>query len=179
MKIRLFKNWWLMTLKGLLAFGYGLILILSRYNIPRTSFVLTFGVLLIASGIMIMTGAFLHKQNNPRWGWWIVEGIIDILIGVLFIWIPNQARAFFLYFLALWAFAIGVIQIITSLRMTNYLDRWWVMLLTGVLSILFAILFFLNPLYTLLDVNVTVGLSCAIFGLILIFNSRTLRNIYL
>ena len=108
-----------------------------------------------------------------------MEGIIDIIIGLLFIWIPDQARAFFLYFLALWAFAIGVIQIITSIRMITYLERWWVMLLTGVLSILFAVLFFLNPLYTLLDVNVTVGLSCTNFGLILMFNSRTLRNIYL
>lgn len=179
MKIRLFKNWWLMTLKGLLAFGYGLIIFLIANSIIKKDLVLTFGILVIASGMMIITGAFLHKKINPRWKWWLVEGAIDIIIGILFIKIPDQARAFFLGFLALWAAAIGIIQIITSVRMITYLDRWWTLLITGILSIIFAILFFLNPLYTLVDKNITVGLSCMIFGLILISNSRLLRNIYL
>ena len=53
------------------------------------------------------------------------------------------------------------------------------MMITGILSILFAILFFLNPLYTLFKISFIVGISCVIFGMILLFNSRILRNIYL
>ena len=168
-----------MTLKGLLALGFGLIVIVLKYPLIKSSLAFSFGLIVLASGIMIITGAFLHKKINPRWRWWLIEGIIDILIGAFFVFSPHLAKAFFLYFLALWAFAIGVLQIITSLRMTNYLERWWTMLTTGVFSIFFAILFFLNPFYTLFRLSFIVGVSCIVFGLILVFNSRILRDIYL
>ena len=179
MEIRLFKNWWLMTLKGLLAIGFGLVMLIRKYPLMKSSLAISFGIIILASGAMIITGAFLHKRINPRWNWWLFEGIIDIVIGTFFVFSPNLAKAFFLYFLSIWAFAIGIIQIITAFRMITYLERWWSMLLTGILSILFAFLFFLNPLYTLMRVSVVVGLSCMIFGIILILNSRILRNIYL
>ncbi len=168
-----------MTLKGLLAIGFGLVVLIKQFPFIKSSEAITFGIIVMGSGIMIITGAFLHKKINPRWKWWLVEGIIDLAIGAFFVFSPKMAKAFFLYFLALWAFAIGIIQIITSIRMITYLERWWTMMITGILSILFAILFFLNPLYTLFKISFIVGISCVIFGLILIFNSRILRNIYL
>jgi len=179
MEVRLFRNWWLMTLKGLLAFGFGLIVIIMHYPLIKSSLALSFGLLVIISGIMIITGSFLHKKINPRWVWWLIEGIIDIIIGAFFVFAPTVAKAFFLYFLAIWAFALGIIQIITAMKMISYLDRWWTLLLMGVLSIIFALVFFLNPLYTLFRMSFIVGISCIAFGIILILNSRILRNIYL
>lgn len=168
-----------MTLKGLLACGFGLMVIIRHDLSIKSSIAISFGILVVASGIMIISGAFLHKKINPRWRWWLVEGVFDILVGIFFVFSPNLAKAFFLYFLAIWAFAIGVIQIITSLRMTAYLDRWWTMMSTGIISILFAVFFFLNPLYNFFGISFIVGISCMLFGLILMFNSKILRNIYL
>ncbi len=179
MEMRLFKNWWLMTLKGLLAIGFGIVVLILQYPLIKSSLAVSFGILVLVSGIMIITGAFIHKRDSPRWMWWLIEGIIDIMIGAFFVFRPEMAKAFFLYFLALWACIIGIIQILTSFRMINYMERWWFMLLSGVFSILFAVLIFINPFYAKYNLISIIGVACIIFGLIMVFISRTLREIYL
>ncbi len=179
MEMRLFKNWWLMTLKGVLAIGFGIVVLVRQYPLIKSSLAVSFGILVMASGLMIITGAFLHKKDSPRWTWWLVEGILDILIGAFFVFKPELAKAFFLIFLAFWACVIGIIQILTSFRMINYMERWWMMLLTGVFSILFAVLIFINPFYAKYNLGSIIGLACIILGLIMVFLSRTLRDIYL
>ncbi len=179
MQIRLFKNWWLLTLKGILAIGFGIIVLIMQYPLIKSSLAISFGLILIASGGMIFTGAFLHRKTNPRWRLWLVESAFDILMGCFFVFNPQLAKAFFLIFLALWAFVIGTIQIFTSFRMISYMDKWWSMLTTGLFSILFAILLFINPFYEDYNLSSIIGVACIIFGLILVYSSRTLRDIYL
>ncbi len=179
MQIRLFKNWWLMTLKGVLAISFGVIVLIKQYPLIKSSLAVSFGILLLASGLMIITGSFLHKRTSPRWMWWLIEGILDIIIGAFFVFKPELAKAFFLLFLALWACIIGIIQILTSFRMINYMERWWLMLLSGVFSILFAVLIFINPFYAKYNLFSIIGVACIIFGLLMVFLSRTLRDIYL
>jgi len=179
MQIRLFKNWWLMTLKGVLAISFGAIVLIKQYPLIKSSLAVSFGILLLASGVMIITGAYLHKRTSPRWMWWLIEGILDIIIGTFFVFKPEYAKVFFLLFLALWAFVIGIIQILTSFRMVNYMERWWFMLSSGIFSILFGVLIFINPFYPKYNLFSIIGFACIIFGLLMVFLSRTLRDIYL
>jgi uncharacterized membrane protein HdeD (DUF308 family) len=181
MQIRLFKNWWLMTIKGILAIGFGIVMLIRKNPMIITPLAISFGVLVIVSGLLIITGSLLHRKNSPRWRSWLIEGLIDIIIGAIFVIKPQIAKAFFLYFMAIWAFITAFIQIITSFRMINYMDRWWTMLITGVFSVLFAILIFINPFYTRynMGMSVIIGISCIIFGMIMVYLSRVLRDIYL
>lgn len=168
-----------MTLKGVLAISFGVIVLIMQYPLIKSSLAISFGLILIASGVMIFTGAFLHRKNNPRWRLWLVEGAFDIVMGAFFVFNPQMAKAFFLIFLVLWAFIIGAIQIFTSFRMKNYLDKWWTMLVIGIFSILFAVLLFINPFYESYNLSSIIGVSCLIFGLVVVYTSRILRDIYL
>ncbi len=168
-----------MTLKGALAIGFGIILLIMQYPLIKSSLAISFGFILVASGGMIFTGAFLHRCDNPRWRLWLIEGAFDILLGAFFIFKPQMARAFFLIFLALWAIVIGIIQMLTSFRMISYMERWWTMLLTGIFCILFAILLLINPFYASYSLSSIIGVACLIFGLLMVYSSRILRDIYL
>jgi uncharacterized membrane protein HdeD (DUF308 family) len=180
MEIRLFKNWWLMTVKGILAVGFGLyIIVIFKYSIVTTFLAKIFGSIMLISGLMINTGAFLHKKTNPRWVWWLIEGVADIIIGALFLFKPQWAKAFILGIMAFWAFIIGLIQIITAIRMQGYMNNWWSLLVTGTFSILFAVLIFINPFYGKYPIVTIVGISAIIFGLIMIYMSKTLKEVYL
>jgi uncharacterized membrane protein HdeD (DUF308 family) len=179
MQKRLFKNWWLMTLKGTLAIGFGLVVLILKYPFVKHSIATSFGILVIASGAMIITGAFLHKKTNPRWGWWLIEGIVDLIIGAFFVMKPQWAGAFFLIFMALWAFTIGLLQVVTAIRLISYMDNWWALIITGCFSVLFSILIFINPFSSSLAVVTLIGIATIIFGLILVYISRTLKNVYL
>lgn len=179
MEIRLFKNWWLMTLKGILAVGFGLFILLFQYSIVTTFLAKIFGSIIVVSGILIIIGAFLHKQTNPRWVWWFIEGIVDISIGAVFVFKPQWAKAFILGIMALWACLIGILQIITAFRMNNYMSNWWNLLVGGIFSILFAILIFINPFYGTFAIVTILGFAAIIFGLMVIYMSRTLKDVYL
>lgn len=168
-----------MTLKGILAISFGIVVLIRPNPLITSSLAISFGLLVLFSGIMIISGAFINKKTSPRWMWWLFEGILDLLFGAFFVFNPSMAKAFFLIFLALWASIIGIIQIMTSFRMINYMDRWWLMLLSGVFSILFAILVFINPFYPSYNLGSIIGSACIAFGLVMVFLSRTLRNIYL
>ncbi len=168
-----------MTLKGLLAIGFGIVVLIKQYPLIKKSLAVSFGVIVLASGAMIIVGAYLQKHSNPRWRWWLIEGVIDIIIGAFFVFKPQYAKAFFLFFLALWACIIGIIQVMTSFRMINYMRNWWSMLGTGIFSILFAILIFINPFYANYSLGSVIGVSCVVFGLLMAYTSRILREIYL
>ena len=179
MQIRLFKNWWLMSIKGILAIGFGIMMLIRKNPMIKSSLAISFGVLVVVSGLLIITGAFLHRKISPRWRSWLIEGLLDIIIGTIFVIKPQLAKAFFLYFLAIWAFITAFIQIITSFRMINYMERWWTFLITGIFCILFAILIFINPFYAKYNLSAIIGLSCIVFGMLLVYLSRILRDIYL
>lgn len=179
MQIRLFKNWWLMTLKGALAIGFGLVVLILQFPFVKRSLTTSFGILVIASGLLILIGAILHKKTSPRWAWWLGEAIVDLALGGFFVTKPQWAGAFFLLFLALWAFITGFIQVITSLRLKTYMDNWWILILTGLFSILFSILIFINPFVGSIAVVTLIGISTIIFGIILVYISRTLKDAYL
>lgn len=179
MEIRLFRNWWLMSIKGFLAIGFGIVMLILRFSLIRSSVAQIFGILLLLSGILIITGGISNIRSNPRWRWWLFEGLVDVIIGAVFIFETDIAKAFFLYFMAIWAFSTGIIGILTSFRMRIYMDRWWLLLYAGIFSILFAFLVFINPFYAKYNLGTTIGIACIIFGLIMFYVSRVLRNIYL
>jgi uncharacterized membrane protein HdeD (DUF308 family) len=168
-----------MTIKGILAIGFGIVMLVRKNPMIKSSLAVSFGTLVIISGLLIIVGAFLHRKNSPRWRSWLIEGLIDLIIGAIFVIKPQLAKAFFLYFLALWAFITAFIQIITSFRMINYMNRWWTMLITGIFSLVFAILIFINPFYAKYTLGIIIGISCIIFGMIMVYLSRVLRDIYL
>lgn len=177
--MRLFKNWWLMSIKGFLAIGFGIVMLILQYSLIKSSIAVIFGVLVLVSGVLIISGALLNMKSNPRWRWWLMEGLVDIVVGAIFIFQPALAKAFFLFILAIWSFSSGLIQIVTSFRMQSYMERWWTMLITGIFSILFAVLIFINPFYANYTLGTIVGVACIIFGLVTFYISRVLRNIYL
>lgn len=179
MEMRLFKNWWLMSIKGFLAIAFGLVMLILHYSLIKSSIAVIFGFLVLISGILIVSGALLNSKSNPRWRWWLMEGLVDILVGGVFIFQPALAKAFFLFLLAIWSFSSGCIQLVTSFRMQTYMQRWWIMIITGVFSILFAVLIFINPFYANYNLGTIVGVACVIFGLVNFYISRLLRNIYL
>jgi uncharacterized membrane protein HdeD (DUF308 family) len=179
MQIRLFKNWWLMTLKGALAIGFGIVVLIFQFPFVKRTLTISFGFLVIASGLLILTGAILHKKSNPRWAWWLGEALVDLVLGTFFVIKPQWAGAFFLFFLAIWAFMTGVIQVVTSIRLKMYMENWWILILTGFFSILFAILIFINPFVGSVNVTTTIGIFPIVFGVILVYISRTLKDAYL
>ena len=80
-------------------------------------------------------------QSAYRRTWWalVVRGLLAIAMGVVILWRPIESVAAFALFIALWALFHGIVQMVQSLDLRPVFDRWWVLLLGGLVSAVFGI----------------------------------------
>jgi len=69
----------------------------------------------------------------------VLRGVIALAIGVFILWRPMESIASLALVIALWAMFVGVVQIVHALELRAVLDRWWVLLLAGLVSLVFGI----------------------------------------
>lgn len=177
MDVILFRNWWLVALRGLLALMFGIFALLF----PRATvlaLVLYFGALTLFGGAMLVVLAIRRARHHESWGWWMLEGVVDIVFGLFVVLYPGISVSVFVLFLAAWALVIGVIQVISALRLRRRFRYWWLTLLYGLLAIVFGILIFFNPFGGAVAVVVAIGVFALVYGALLLFTALGLRAMH-
>jgi len=174
--MKLFKNWWLITIKGVFSIIFGILALM----LPKTA-VLTiltyFGLVILISGLFIVIGAFSYRKDTPNWSWWLVEGGFDMLVGGLIVIHPLVTAEIFVFVLAIWVVVIGIIQIISAVNLKGIMQNWWILLFSGVLSLFLGLLILTHPLRGTLTLVSSMGLFIIIFGILLLVISGKLKNL--
>lgn len=176
MGTKLYKNWWLLLFKGILSAGMGLFLIIT----PDTGIALfaTLAALFIGlGGVALVAGAFTHRRYNFDWTWWLLEGLVDIIIALLIIINPAEAAAIVIILVAVWCLVMGVIQIITSINVQYYLPGNLIFILTGAVAVIFGLLLLLNPAAGLKGIIILFGIFALFYGISQIYVSILIRKI--
>ena len=82
----------------------------------------------------------LIQSAYRRTSWALVtRGLLGIVVGAVILWRPLESVAAFALAIALWALFNGVVQVVHSFELRAVFDRWWVLLLGGLVSIAFGI----------------------------------------
>ncbi len=175
METKLFKNWWLITVKGAFSIIFGVLALMLPKTVVLT--ILTyFGIVIIISGFFLIIGAFSYRKDTPNWRWWLIEGGFDMLIGGLIVIHPLVTAGIFVFVLALWVVVIGIIQIISAVNLREIMQNWWILLFSGVLSLFLGLLILTHPFRGTLTVVSSMGLFIMFFGILLLIISRKLKN---
>jgi uncharacterized membrane protein HdeD (DUF308 family) len=79
--------------------------------------------------------------------WWVVllRGIAGIIFGILTLFRPEISFFALLLLFGAFAFADGVLAIISALRGGRANDRWWVLLLQGLAGVAAGVIVLLRP----------------------------------
>ena len=75
------KNWWTSLLLGIVYIIVALWLMIS----PVSTYValsIIFSVSMLISGILEIIFALSNRKGVPSWGWYIVGGLIDLVLGI-------------------------------------------------------------------------------------------------
>jgi uncharacterized membrane protein HdeD (DUF308 family) len=100
--------------------------------------VLFYGAYALVDGALAIVAAITGGTPAPRW-WLAIIGLFGIAAGVLtFVW-PGITALVLLFFIAGWAIAIGIFQIIGAIRLRKEIDNEWLLIIGGILSVLFGI----------------------------------------
>lgn len=180
---RLFKNWWLLFLKGMLIIIYGILIMMKMF--PSILSLRIFIFITLFNGILILFGTFYYKKNNSHWVLWLTEGTIDFLLGVTLIILifahiikPHIMYVFINQIIAIWALLHGIIHTISAYRIKKYIQAGHVAFYAGISVILLALLLFVKPIISTMADNLFMGGFSIIIGSLLCTISVILRKIY-
>ncbi|MCJ2014910.1 HdeD family acid-resistance protein [Methylobacterium sp. J-076] len=174
MSASLARNWWLVALRGVISILFGII----AFAAPAAfvlSLVLFFAAYMLVDGIFTIVGAIRAAQHHERWGFLLVEGLVDIVVGLGAFLVPAAAVWAFVLLLAAWAFVTGGLMIAAAFRLHLHYGRWW-LVLGGVVSLLFGLALAAEPSMSALVLTWWLGAYAIAFGVMLIVLAFRLRS---
>src|SRR5689334_3184908 len=174
MSALLARNWWAVLLRGLIAGALG-ILILWIPVLSLAALALVFGAYLLADGVLGSIAAVRAARRHERWGWLVLEGLLDLAAGIVALVWPGLTIVVFVALLAAWAIVSGGTMALAALRLQERHGR--VLLgLIGVLSVVWGVLLALSPVGGVLVLTLWIGAYALGFGFMLIVLSLKLRG---
>jgi uncharacterized membrane protein HdeD (DUF308 family) len=137
------KNWWLLLLRGIAGIVFG-VLAFAWPGLTLLTLVLFYGAYALVDGATAIIAAITGKVPAARW-WLALVGLLGVAVGIFTFMLPGMTALILLYTMAGWAVAIGVLQIIGAIRLRKEIDNEWLLILSGVVSVLFGLAIVYNP----------------------------------
>jgi len=168
------KNWWLLLLRGIAAIIFG-ILAFAWPGITLLTLVILYGAYALVDGVLSIWAAIGGGSATPRW-WLIVVGLLGIAAGLLTFFWPGITAFVLLMFIGAWALVHGIFEIIGAIRLRKEIDNEWMLILSGVLSVLFGAAMLIMPGAGALALIWVIGAYSIIFGVLFIGFAFRLKN---
>jgi uncharacterized membrane protein HdeD (DUF308 family) len=168
------KNWWMLLLRGIAAIVFGL-LALAWPGMTLLTLVLFYGAYALVDGVLAVVAAITGGAPMPRW-WLAIVGLLGIAAGLLTFLMPGLTAILLLYFIAGWAIATGVLQIIGAIRLRKEIDNEWLLILGGIVSVLFGVAMMAAPGAGALALITVIGIYAVITGVLLVALSFRLKK---
>ena len=138
------RVWWIVLLRGLAAIAFGL-LAWTMPGLTILSLVLLWGAYALVDGVTaLMAGWKAKGGSQPVWHI-VVVGVVGIAAGIFTFASPGLTELALLMLIAAWAAVTGVFQIVAAIRLRKEIANEWYLILSGLLSLVFGVLMFVNP----------------------------------
>jgi uncharacterized membrane protein HdeD (DUF308 family) len=134
---------WAVGINGLLSVALG-VMILAWPGISVYALTIVFGAYSLATGVVGLFNAFRSELKEER-GWLIVSSLLGIAVGVMVLVWPSISALALLYVIGAYAFALGFLLIYGAFQLPLNGTDSALMILSGIISILFAIVIFAKP----------------------------------
>jgi uncharacterized membrane protein HdeD (DUF308 family) len=160
------KNWWLLLLRGIAAIIFG-VLAFAWPGVTLLTLILLYGAYALVDGVLAIVAAVTGGSPGSRW-WLGIIGLLGISIGLMTFFMPGITAMVLLFFIAGWAIATGVFQIIGAIQLRKEIDNEWLLILGGVISVLFGIGVLMAPGAGALALVWVIGSYAIIEGLLFV-----------
>ncbi len=173
------KNWWISLLLGMLYIFVGIWV----FKTPLTSYIslsIIFSIFIFISGILEISFSISNRSKIDSWGWYLVGGILDLIVGILLLLNPIMTMVILPFYVGFWLLFRGIMSIGISIQLKSLnLFNWGWMLITGIVTIIFSIFVLANPIFGGLSiVYMTSGafITMGIFRIFLGFDLKKMQK---
>ena len=120
-----------------------------------------------------------NRKGVPSWGWYLVGGIIDLILGIYLIAYPMVSMEVIPFIIAFWLMFRGFSSTGYSIDLKRYGTRDWGWYMAfGILAIICALIILWQPAVGALYVVYMISFTFFIIGLFRVMLSFELRNLH-
>ncbi len=119
------------------------------------------GVVFIVVGTSYLIASFSFQS-----GWYLVVGILDLLVGVIFVTNLGVTVISLPIIFALWCMAVGVVQMVAAFQLRNTGNSWKWSLTAGVLGVLFGFVLLMYPVVSAFTLTALMGAYIFLYGVV-------------
>lgn len=176
---RVIKHWWLLGIAGLLCIIAGV----TVFIFPIQSYValsIIFGILVLLVGAAQLIVASTSGNYLAMKGYWIVGGVLDILLGIFLCIYPNVTLMLLPVMMGIWMMYHSFMIMAFGGDMENFgLSGSGGTVFGGVLLLILSIMVLINPFGAgVATVLVLTGVGLITFGCLLCMLAMKLRTIH-
>lgn len=177
-------NWGWFMLRGIVGVIFGILAIFMPVT-ALLAFTLVFAAYALIDGIAsLVSGLRGASRHGGHWGALVFRGIIGIVVGLVFLFMPVLATLTYAFMamvlIAAWAILTGILEIVTAIRLRKEMTGEWLLVLVGIGSIVFGIVIFSwiisYPLATIVSAAWILAIYAFCTGIILIAQSLRLHS---
>jgi uncharacterized membrane protein HdeD (DUF308 family) len=170
----LIGNWWVLAIRGVFAIIFAVIAFLWP-GITAAALVLLFGAYALVDGVFALIAALRAARHHGRSGPLLLEGILDLVIAAIVFFWPVEALVAIVYFIAIWAVITGIALIAAGIALIRLAGEW-LLVLSGIISLLLGIILFVQPGAGVVALSWWLGIYALLFGIALIGAAFRLRH---
>lgn len=154
------------------AFIAGVLMVIASFLLIRHpgkslhAFVLIFGILSILQGLVWLAGYSRFRYFFDRSWVTLISGVLDIVVGILFLCSYDIGGLTIAYLFAIWFFVDSVVGIAFSWHLKDFSNGYFIFsLIMNILSLIIAIVLIFNPVLAALSLIWLVAFWLMVFGI--------------
>lgn len=169
-------TWWVLLLRGLSAIAFG-VLTLLQPTVTMTWLLLFFAFYTLADGALGVWTAIAGRKDDENWTVMLLWGLVGIVVGILVLAAPGITVLALLFYIALWAIATGILEIVAAIRLRKEIEGEWLLILGGLASVLFGVFLLSQPGAGAISLAWLIASFAIVFGIILSLLSFKVRKL--
>jgi uncharacterized membrane protein HdeD (DUF308 family) len=160
----LVRNWWMMTIRGVIAIIFGLVLLLwPELTLDRV--VALFAAYALLDGLWaLVSAARVSRRSMVVWPVGL-EGLVSVALGVVALRWPLVPRQI-IYVIAAWGIITGVLEFVEASRVPAEQAARWLLATGGVSSVFLGLLILALPYAYRGHVVAALGIYALVFGVL-------------
>lgn len=170
------RSWWLVLLRGIAALVFGVLTWLYP-GLSLAVLMLFFGAYLLVDGVLSAWTAFSGRRQHAYWWVLLLGGLLGIGLGILTLVAPGITALALLFYIAIWAIATGVLEVVAAIRLRQEIEGEWLLILGGLVSVAFGVLLIIQPGAGALALLWLIAAYAILFGILRILLALKVRRL--
>lgn len=166
---------WMLALRGAIALLFG-VLALVWPDLTLLWLVVLFAAYALLSGGVSVVAGISRRRTDDHWWLALILGLVSLGAGIIAVFHPGLTAFVLVLLMGANAIATGVLDIVMAVRLRRVIEREWLLVLAGIISIAFGVLVFLFPAAGALALVWLISAYAIIAGILLLAAAARVRR---